>query len=296
MARLAVLAAVAVGVGWALIGCKDKGDAPDAVAVDEEPTRSPAVTRGAETEEAATPSRAQKLRAEMSAEELRTVREELAPMHSKNRWPAVAQGEYLASCEAAKKDDASINRRMCECTMEVVMNKFATAREYGQYLRDHEGQADDEELATMTGLCAAAYGDDAPASIDVAAPPAEAGAGAAAVAQGGQPGVSVGDPTITGSLAKDAVQKVAQSNLGQIRFCYEAALTKDPTLTGQVVVKVVISANGSVSKSQVAQKTVSSAELATCTAGRVSTWKFPRSAGVGTVTVTLPFEFQPPAR
>jgi hypothetical protein len=40
--------------------------------------------------------------------------------------------------------------------MEVVMNKFATAREYGQCLRDHQGQADDEELATMTGHSAPA--------------------------------------------------------------------------------------------------------------------------------------------
>jgi hypothetical protein len=112
----------------------------------------------------------------------------------------------------------------------------------------------------------------------------------------GQPGVSVGDPTNTGSLAKDAVQKVAQGNLGQVRFCYEAALTKDPTLTGQVVVEVVISANGSVSRSQVAQKTVSSAELATRTAGRVTTWKFPKHSGPGMLTVSLPFEFQPPVR
>lgn len=128
---------------------------------------------------------------------------------------------------------------------------------------------------------------------EAAAPTPEA-VGGRDIARAGYAGVSLGEPIITGSMDKDAVLKVVQGNLSQIRSCYEAAMAKEPNIAGQVVVKVVISKNGSVTKSQVTQKTISSAELATCTAGRVGTWKFPKSTGAGTVTVTLPFEFQPP--
>lgn len=165
-ARAVALLALAMA-----ISCKESSTTENPANLDLRPTQAPRSPPTTTAPGVVAATRAQKLRAEMTAEELRMVREELAPMRSKNRWPTVEQTAYLMSCEAAKKDDASINRRMCECTMEVVMNKFATGGEYSQHLTDHHGQPDDKELATMTGLCAAAYGDDAPAAAGAAAPP-----------------------------------------------------------------------------------------------------------------------------
>lgn len=134
--------------------------------------------------------------------------------------------------------------------------------------------------------------DAMPAAGGAVTPPTEPGAATGAAGPKVNPGVSIGDPTIMGSLGKDVVKKVAQGNLRQIRFCYEEALAKEPNIAGNLVVKFVISGSGSVATAQVAQKTISSADLETCTAGRVRTWEFPKPKGGGVVIVTLPFDFQ----
>ena len=142
-----------------LNACKESGPASHKGVADPMPTSAVTPRSIEAVPPPVQPTRAQKLRDEMTADELRTIREELAPMHSENRWPSGDQDRYLKTCESAKKDDASINRRLCECTMEVVMNKFTAASEYARHLKDHDGQADDKELSTLFGLCTTAYGD-----------------------------------------------------------------------------------------------------------------------------------------
>ncbi|MCE9668256.1 adventurous gliding motility protein GltG [Myxococcus stipitatus] len=113
---------------------------------------------------------------------------------------------------------------------------------------------------------------------------------------GGKSSVDVGitssDPEVMGSLDKELIRKVIQMNRGQIRFCYESLLNRFPKLGGKVSVKFVITANGSVASSSVAQSTAGNAELETCVAGRVRTWKFPEPKGGGVVVVTYPFIFK----
>jgi TonB family protein len=94
---------------------------------------------------------------------------------------------------------------------------------------------------------------------------------------------------VMGSLDKELIRQVIHRNRNQIRYCYESQLTRFPKLSGKVAVKFVISASGTVASSQVAQSTVSNAELETCIAGRVQTWIFPKPKGGGVVIVTYPF-------
>jgi TonB family protein len=113
---------------------------------------------------------------------------------------------------------------------------------------------------------------------------------------GGKQSVDVGitssDPEVMGSLDKELIRKVIQMNRGQIRYCYESLLNRFPKLGGKVSVKFVITATGSVASSSVAQSTAGNAELETCVAGRVRTWKFPEPKGGGVVVVTYPFIFK----
>ncbi|RJS19331.1 hypothetical protein DRW03_23590 [Corallococcus sp. H22C18031201] len=113
---------------------------------------------------------------------------------------------------------------------------------------------------------------------------------------GGKQSVDVGitssDPEVMGSLDKELIRQVIQRNRGQIRFCYESLLNRFPKLGGKVAIKFIISANGSVASSNVAQSTAGNAELETCVAGRVRTWKFPEPKGGGSVIVTYPFNFK----
>ena len=105
-------------------------------------------------------------------------------------------------------------------------------------------------------------------------------------------GITSSDPTVMGSLDKELIRKVIHANRGQIRFCYEQQLNRFPKLDGKVAIKFVISPSGSVAQSQVAQSTVSNAELESCVAGRVRTWQFPKPKGGGVVIVTYPFIFK----
>ncbi|MCP3103854.1 adventurous gliding motility protein GltG [Myxococcus sp. K15C18031901] len=113
---------------------------------------------------------------------------------------------------------------------------------------------------------------------------------------GGKSSVDVGitssDVDVMGSLDKELIRKVIQMNRGQIRYCYESLLNRFPKLGGKVSVKFVITATGSVASSSVAQSTAGNAELETCVAGRVRTWKFPEPKGGGVVVVTYPFIFK----
>ncbi|HLL04936.1 MAG TPA: adventurous gliding motility protein GltG [Myxococcaceae bacterium] len=113
---------------------------------------------------------------------------------------------------------------------------------------------------------------------------------------GGKSSVDVGitssEPVVMGSLDKELIRQVIQRNRGQIRFCYESQLTKYPKLSGKVAIRFVITAEGTVSSSDVAQSTASNAELEKCVAGRVRTWLFPKPKGGGVVVVTYPFIFK----
>ena len=105
-------------------------------------------------------------------------------------------------------------------------------------------------------------------------------------------GITSSEPMVMGSLDKELIRAVIRRNVNQIRYCYESQLSRFPKLNGKVAVKFVISASGSVASSDVAQSTVSNAELETCVAGRVRTWIFPKPKGGGVVIVTYPFLFK----
>jgi TonB family protein len=106
-------------------------------------------------------------------------------------------------------------------------------------------------------------------------------------------GISSSEPTVMGSLDKELIRQVIKRNIGQIRYCYESQLSRYPKLNGKVSVKFIITAQGTVSSSNVAQATTNNAELETCVAGRVHTWQFPKPKGGGVVVVTYPFLFKP---
>jgi hypothetical protein len=106
------------------------------------------------------------------------------------------------------------------------------------------------------------------------------------------PTVVDGMPQVTGELDKDLIRRVVKRNQGQLRYCYERVLQRNPALAGKIVLKLVISREGTVVASTVASSTLSDAEVEQCFAVRAKTWAFP--AGTGTVEVTYPFVLRPP--
>jgi TonB family protein len=105
-------------------------------------------------------------------------------------------------------------------------------------------------------------------------------------------GISSSDPMVVGSLDKELIRQVIHRNRAAVKFCYESQLNRFPKLEGKVAVKFIITADGTVKTSSVAQSTVNNPELETCVAGRVRTWQFPKPKGGGMVLVTYPFIFK----
>ena len=94
---------------------------------------------------------------------------------------------------------------------------------------------------------------------------------------------------VKGGLDPDAIARIIQKNMGQIRFCYEQGLQRDPKLTGRVAVKFVIGGRGSVKSAALKSSTLGSQVVEGCILGRLKTWKFPTPKGGVDVKVAYPF-------
>ena len=111
--------------------------------------------------------------------------------------------------------------------------------------------------------------------------------------QGSTVSVANDEVQVSSSLDRELIRRVIQLNRSQVRYCYERQLTFHPSLSGKVSVRFVISPEGSVATSDVAQATTGNPELERCVAGKVRGWVFPKLKGGGSVVVTYPFLFKP---
>jgi Ca-activated chloride channel family protein len=107
------------------------------------------------------------------------------------------------------------------------------------------------------------------------------------------PEVKAAKPVIHGSLDKDLIRRIVKSHMNDIRGCYNAALTKDPTVTGRVAIQFTIGPDGKIKKSIVRENSTGDDSLGTCIAKRVKAWTFPKPGGGGEVTITYPFLLVP---
>jgi hypothetical protein len=109
----------------------------------------------------------------------------------------------------------------------------------------------------------------------------------------GKIGTIGGEAIILGALDKSLVDAVVRRNLNQIRYCYQRELTKNPELTGKVVVKFVIAKDGTVSSATTKSSTLANPAVEQCINGRFMRFQFPEPKGGGIVIVSYPFMFSP---
>lgn len=96
------------------------------------------------------------------------------------------------------------------------------------------------------------------------------------------------------SLDKDIIRRIVRAHINEVRSCYNAGLTKDPTLAGQVVIEFTIAGSGKVSKSAaVDPDAFKDPAVPKCIAKAVKKWKFPKPQGGGEVNVSYPFNLDP---
>jgi TonB family protein len=97
---------------------------------------------------------------------------------------------------------------------------------------------------------------------------------------------------VEGSLDKDLIRRVVRAHIPEIRFCYNAALERDPKAEGRVIVDFTIGTEGRVTESKIGESTLADAEATECMRVAVARWSFPKPDG-GTVAVSYPFVLEP---
>ena len=97
---------------------------------------------------------------------------------------------------------------------------------------------------------------------------------------------------VSGRLAPEVIQRVIRSNYGKFRSCYEAGLGRNPNLEGRVNIRFVIERDGSVSKAQISENTLTDCKVAACIRDEYPKLTFPAPDG-GIVTVVYPIMLEP---
>jgi hypothetical protein len=105
-------------------------------------------------------------------------------------------------------------------------------------------------------------------------------------------GLITQDAVVDEGLTKEEVAKVIHSHMNEIRYCYESAILKDPTLAGKVLIDFKINANGVVPSAGIAENSIADAQVGNCLSSKLRTWKFPQPRGGVVVAVSYPFIFK----
>ncbi|HUT78727.1 MAG TPA: AgmX/PglI C-terminal domain-containing protein, partial [Polyangia bacterium] len=97
--------------------------------------------------------------------------------------------------------------------------------------------------------------------------------------------------TVSGTIPKDAIRRIVQRHMNEMKFCYERALAGRPDLEGRISVKFVITGSGGVQTAVIENSSVGNAAMEQCVVGAVRRWTFPKPADGGVVIVSYPFAF-----
>ena len=105
---------------------------------------------------------------------------------------------------------------------------------------------------------------------------------------GPQPGVVLGDPSISGALDPSVVERVMSTHRKGLSSCYQEELDKSPELSGEMAVSFVIAPDGLVARASSKHSTVEGPVLEECLKKRLLRMRFPSPKDGGSVEVTYP--------
>jgi TonB family protein len=107
------------------------------------------------------------------------------------------------------------------------------------------------------------------------------------------PEVIQGIVTGHGTLDKEIIRRIVRRHLNEVRYCYEQALPRHPTLSGRTVVQFTIGKDGQVLSSVLQSSTLAMASVESCVVTAVKRWPFPAPERGGLTIVSYPFQFAP---
>jgi TonB family protein len=86
---------------------------------------------------------------------------------------------------------------------------------------------------------------------------------------------------------------VVQRHAAAVRFCYNRLLARRAGASGQIVIRLTVAGDGSVSDANVVRSTLNDPEVDSCVLGQAREWRFPPSTESRFI-FDVPFVFTPP--
>lgn len=103
--------------------------------------------------------------------------------------------------------------------------------------------------------------------------------------------VTIGRPTIMGDLSDATVRRVFTRHRRELQTCYEDALQKDATLSGDLDAHFMIEASGLASRAEAAGGSLKDTSVATCVLSQIGNWQFHGGCCGGSVLVKSKIQF-----
>jgi TonB family protein len=102
--------------------------------------------------------------------------------------------------------------------------------------------------------------------------------------------VRTGTAQVKGQLSKELIDREVRRHRAQITFCYNKQLLRHPKLSGKVILRWIITMDGSVRGAKVKSSSLGNKDAESCMVRALESWKFPKPEG-GVVQVDYPFIF-----
>ena len=97
--------------------------------------------------------------------------------------------------------------------------------------------------------------------------------------------------TVRPRLSAQDIRATVRRHENDIRACYNRALRSDRTLQGRVIMRFVITGEGTVGAAEVASAQIDDPPLHGCLVETVKRWTFPAPPGSGVSVVNYPYVF-----
>ena len=114
---------------------------------------------------------------------------------------------------------------------------------------------------------------------------------------GGRGGTNIeaggAEEAFEGSIDREAIKRVVQRHLNQLRTCYKRALDKRPTAQGKVVINWTILSGGKVGRARTVSNEMNDSAMSRCMVSRLRSWRFPSPPDGQVGDITYPFVFTP---
>ena len=95
------------------------------------------------------------------------------------------------------------------------------------------------------------------------------------------------------ATGKEAAAKVVKAQMGRIRSCYQRALSLNPRLTGELMVRFEVRSDGTSGSVSIQASSLNSPTVERCVREKFLQMTFPKPGGNKTLTMTYPIVFTP---